>query len=107
MFETDMADPAFLALIPRFENSTPSFFDWRAIEAMTGCPRERYFYGLAEQLIVAGERLVPGYLASPRRQSLARHFAYTDGAACPPRRRTRAQQQLADATAFGLMRGAA
>jgi hypothetical protein len=75
---------------------------WQAMHACTGITREHYFAALATGLIMAGERLIAGYVAREDRARGARHLAYSEGVVRAPRKMTRAQEQMADARAFGL-----
>ncbi len=82
---------------------TPSFFDWPAVERATGCSRELYYAVRANMLIVAGERLVAGYMATAKKTTCARRLAYSLGAVRPEPKPTRAQEIHHDAVAFGLV----
>lgn len=94
-------DPAIAELC---DGPVPAPIDWVTAERLTGCSRELYFAGLANMLVMAGVRLVAGYQQSERRARGARHRAYSAGIVTPPRRRTRAQDRMADAAAFGLVK---
>lgn len=82
---------------------TPSFFDWPAVERATGCSRELYYSVLANMLIVAGERLVAGYMATSTKAKGARRNAYSLGICRPEPKLTREQEIHRDAEAFGLI----
>jgi len=80
----------------------PSPFDWAAMEALTGCSRERYYAGLAEALLVAGARMAAGYMATAKKSRGARRLAYTLGVATPEPKLTRAEEIRRDAVAFDI-----
>jgi len=80
----------------------PSPFDWPAMEALTGCSRERYYAGLAEALLVAGTRMAAGYMATAAKKRGARRIAYTLGVATPEPKITHAEEIRRDAVAFNI-----
>jgi hypothetical protein len=93
-------DPDILALTDDTP-PVPSFFDWPAIESATGCPREMYFAGLANTLLMAGVRFVAGYKATQNRARGVRHRAYSTGMVDAPRKQTRADKVAAECVAWG------
>jgi len=73
-----------------------------AFTACYGQPIEVMYAGLANGLIVAGARLVAGFLSSDKSSRRARHAAYSTGAIQAPRRETRAQRIARECRALGL-----
>lgn len=94
-------DPDILALTDG-PAPDPSFFPWPEIEAATGCPREVYFAGMANMLIMEGERMLAGYLAQPDRARGARHLAISEGCIDAPAK----AKPMSDGEKFGLHRKA-
>jgi hypothetical protein len=90
-------DPTIAALA----DAAPSPADpipWAQWEAMTGITREHYFAGMASRLLISGERVLAGYLATASRARSVRHAAYSGGAMRAPKR----PKRMTDGQKFGL-----
>ena len=73
-----------------------------AFTACYGQPLEVMYAGLANGLIVAGARLVAGFISSDKSSRRGRYAAYCAGVVEPPARETRAQRIARECRALGL-----
>jgi hypothetical protein len=98
-------DPELLALFAEAETFVDTMrANYRAaVSNFAGCDIEHVYAMQAHMLVMAGVRLVAGHQARAASARPLRHDCYSLGLKKAPRRRTRAEQQLDDARAFGLI----